>query len=514
MSNGSRNLIFNNQDYYRLFPKGIPRKNYQPRQLYSYEIRTLKAILRNPLLEDALQNDFGKRPLNNTEINALKIILCTHKERPPIIDKIFEETLVPITRTLPKEQVEIQTITEVERFPYLDTEQYHRTQHQALEASANRSNFYAIDLQELEYLDDNQAFRSNNRLSNYSNWCKIETWHGNIDIDRFWFESHISDVDNVNSLQSTYDLYGHKDTTQYDSFYYQLDKSGYQEITTHLTPNATEREYGRVFFNTETRYTPLYFSSYRYRPQYVRGYSIRKNRKIYGPRYVKQRILYQHNYDGSILKKPTIQGNIVNRFLRYLEYTRDDNDRVPRSYDSSSPRRNLPNLNVPPTNDGPTLTPSPYGPVSVIYHPPREGYIARTLYQEIQRQHLLHDYTTWVNQSQGVVHRLANYSYSRILSEDPWPRDTYPFFDYYNRSRDLQDQIDSVLQTSFSCRYSAKRIQRKYRAYKQAQQIRYFNKLQNLGTTRFVTDPGPGRQIIRIRTGFNLKYNLNEYMIV
>ena len=89
MSNGTRNLIFTDQDYYRLFPNGIPTKQYRPRQLHPYEIRALKVILRNPLLEDALRNDFGKRNLNKTEINTLKVILRTHTNRTPEIEKIF-----------------------------------------------------------------------------------------------------------------------------------------------------------------------------------------------------------------------------------------------------------------------------------------------------------------------------------------------------------------------------------------------------------------------------------------
>ena len=91
MSNGTRNLIFTDQDYYRLFPNGIPTKQYRPRQLHPYEIRALKVILRNPLLEDALRNDFGKRNLNKTEINTLKVILRTHTNRTPEIEKIGKE---------------------------------------------------------------------------------------------------------------------------------------------------------------------------------------------------------------------------------------------------------------------------------------------------------------------------------------------------------------------------------------------------------------------------------------
>ena len=93
MSNGTRNSIFTNQDYHQLFPNGIPTKVYKPRQLYAYEILALKAIFRNPLLEDALRNDFGKRTLNNTEINALKAMFRTHTDCTPVIEKIIEESI-------------------------------------------------------------------------------------------------------------------------------------------------------------------------------------------------------------------------------------------------------------------------------------------------------------------------------------------------------------------------------------------------------------------------------------
>ena len=112
-----RNSIFTDQDYYRLFPNGIPTKTYQPRQLYPYEIRALKVILRNPLLEDAIRNDLGKRTLNKTEINTLKVILRTHSDRTPVIEKIFEETLEPFVNPVPEQEVEIQLITETEKKP-------------------------------------------------------------------------------------------------------------------------------------------------------------------------------------------------------------------------------------------------------------------------------------------------------------------------------------------------------------------------------------------------------------
>ena len=151
MSNSARNLIFTDQDYYRLFPNGIPTKKYQPRQLYPHEIRALKVILRNPLLENALRNEFGKRALTKTEINTLKVILRTHTNRAPVIEKIFEETLASIINPAPEEIVETRLITETETRPCLTFEENQQKRVQATEAYHKRNNIYGQQLQEQEY---------------------------------------------------------------------------------------------------------------------------------------------------------------------------------------------------------------------------------------------------------------------------------------------------------------------------------------------------------------------------
>ena len=491
MSNSARNLIFTDQDYYRLFPNGIPTKKYQPRQLYPHEIRALKVILRNPLLENALRNEFGKRALTKTEINTLKVILRTHTNRAPVIEKIFEETLASIINPAPEEIVETQLITETETRPCITFEENQKKRVQATEAYHKRSNIYGQQLQEQEYYDEDEEFRSINHRSNYSNRCTVDNCNGDIDVNRFWFDSYCTDIDKTNSLNSTYELYKYVDTTQFDSFHYQLDKSGYQEIVTHLTPEATEREYGRVFFSTETQYSPLYYISYRFTPHEIRGYSIRKNRKIYGPRYVKPRksILYHSNDDGSILKKPTVQGNIINRFLRYIDSVRNDNDHIPARNINIDPNRRYPNQRTgsfstyryprtfPFTQN---RNPSPE-PLLINLQPPlgpsREGYIAQTLYREIKRQILLHDYITWVNHSTSTTYRY-NFFPNRTHELSPWRSD---LSDYYNKIRDLNNHIDYVIQTNFRCRYSIKKIQRKLRERTQIKHKRYIDKLRNLG---------------------------------
>ena len=482
-----RNSIFTDQDYYRLFPNGIPKKTYQPRQLYPYEIRALKVILRNPLLEDALRNDFGKRTLNKTEINTLKVIFRTHSDRTSSIEKIFEETLKPFETKVPKQEVEVQLITETEKkpsftFQELQKQRYKATQavhHRQYKNKEQRSIFTKTNKVRSSSLQDKRY-----RGPYYHTWCADANRSGDIDPDQYWFYSQANEVDKVRSLNSTYELYNYIDTTQYDSFHYQLDKSGYQAIVTHLTPDATEREYGRVFFSTETRYTPLYFSSYRYQPQDVRGYSIRQNRKIFGPKYVKpyKGVIFHDSQDGSILKKRTEQGLKIQRFLRYFDTITKHNEEVPAKHLIFNPFR----IQIHP--DSWYLRP-PKGPTC-------RGHIALTLYFDILKQNSEHDYIEWINTKADCPY--YRYSYPFYPPENKW------CYEHPNRSyetsRERNKHIDSVLQHTFRCRLQIKKIQRKFRERKQIKHKRYIEKLRNLGkltsTTTLTTtgEPsGPGK---------------------
>ena len=166
-------MIFTDQDYYRLFPNGIPKKKYQPRQLYPYEIRALKVILRNPLLEDALRNDFGKRTLNKTEINTLKVILRTHNDRTPVIEKIFEETLEPFVNKVPEEEVEIQLITETEKKPSFTFQELQKQRLKATQAVHYRQ---YITKEQREVFAKTSKERSSNLKDKgyrgpYHTWC-------------------------------------------------------------------------------------------------------------------------------------------------------------------------------------------------------------------------------------------------------------------------------------------------------------------------------------------------------
>jgi hypothetical protein len=146
-----------------------------------------------------------------------------------------------------------------------------------------------------------------NNLSYFENWCIEANWNGDTNIERFWFYSSISDIDKTNSLRSYIDTY---DTSQEDSPYYTLSKSVYQEIIVNLTPEATEREYGSVFFSTETHYTLVYNPHQQPYRDTVQGYSIYKNRKVYCDKYVNPNkgVVFHKNQNGSIIQRPTNRG--------------------------------------------------------------------------------------------------------------------------------------------------------------------------------------------------------------
>ena len=82
--------LFTDRDFYQIFPNGIPdRPSFQPRPLYTYELRSLQAIIVNPALPKAIQNIFGNRPLSNTELNALTNIYRNHKIQDRYVEAVY-----------------------------------------------------------------------------------------------------------------------------------------------------------------------------------------------------------------------------------------------------------------------------------------------------------------------------------------------------------------------------------------------------------------------------------------
>ena len=490
MSNSLRNLIFTNQDYYRLFPNGIPTKKYQPRQLHPYEIRALKVIFRNPLLEEALKNTFGNRPLNKTEVNALKVILRPHTSSTPVIDKIIDESIDSIVKETKGEIIEIEPIIEFIKESASSTnhsltfQEQQRLRVDATYAYRYREVNHQDSIDELRYQDLDEAQPEYNYRSCYTDWCIESNWYGDVDINRFWFNSSISDIDKTKSLHST----------PTDRLYYQFNKSDYQAITSSLSPNVTEREYGRVFFHTETRYNSWYIPNYRHQTHEVKGYSIRKNRKIYYPKYVKpyKGVFFHINENGSILKKRTEKHHSNSPFVQYIDSLKNDIEHVPAQHISRSlfrrPYRNQ-------VDEPVDHLPPPQGP-------PKEGYVFTHIYRNLLNSKLPYppnDYTEWVKTFDDPL--IPDSLRNAYFFIDP----TYKFqiSEYYNRSQELNDHIDYVLQTNLRCRHSIKKIERKYREYKQAKYKKSFDKRQqtsalgkptSITTLTTTSEPsGPGK---------------------
>ena len=100
----------------------------------------------------------------------------------------------------------------------------------------------------------------------------------------------------------------------------------------------------------------------------------------------------------------------------------------------------------------------------------------------IQQQNCLHDYIAWAN----IKSNYPNHPYSYPFYP---PKDLPPWLCYqvppksYETSRDRDKHINYVLERTLRCRIRIKKIQRKYREYKQAQHNKYLERLRNLGKT-------------------------------
>ena len=88
---------------------------------------------------------------------------------------------------------------------------------------------------------EKSAFQIKNRLLEF---C------GDFPISRFWFYSSAGDVDKTISLT----FWCYEEDHDIDDEWYRKGPDDFNKVVKLLTPRATEREYGRVFFSTETRY--------------------------------------------------------------------------------------------------------------------------------------------------------------------------------------------------------------------------------------------------------------------
>jgi hypothetical protein len=141
----------------------------------------------------------------------------------------------------------------------------------------------------------------------------VERDIGNIGIDRFWFQSCIEDID---------DLWGkdfHFPPENIDEQYYTLGKEYFKPISRNLTPRASRRELGRVFFSTETRFVNRDVLKVQDKPQKLRTYILKDGLKVYckelghefrGVTYVVQ--------GSGIIKYRVPDGKLFDKFYNYF----------------------------------------------------------------------------------------------------------------------------------------------------------------------------------------------------
>ena len=145
----------------------------------------------------------------------------------------------------------------------------------------------------------------------------IDSYNGDIPKDRFWYESNIHQIDKTTNTL----CYAYPTLTTDDLETPVNVKSHYKEIILNLSPHITEREYGRVYFSTATKYVHIDSPPYLKRKiKNPRGYIVYKTHKIFCPVYVRPPSLYY--ITKGILKIPTVYGYIATKILNNLNLLR------------------------------------------------------------------------------------------------------------------------------------------------------------------------------------------------
>lgn len=243
---------------------------------------------------------------------------------PTDLSEAYMEVDEPVTNNT------TETVQEVELYSYEFWELKEREAYQKIQDQENKVTDY--------YLQDNQndreerQLRSNGYQSLYQKHCTKSRWNGDLPIDRFWFNCEEHYVDGT--IESP--LYISDDHNKRLEFFDNLDslwytkksKSKYKAITVLLSRHIKERQYGRVFFSTETKYVPIEKQVpfvRKYHP--IKGYIKEGNTKVYCKPGVYKNplkgVLYKDK-GKSILKELTEKGKLVDNFFWNLELYKND----------------------------------------------------------------------------------------------------------------------------------------------------------------------------------------------
>lgn len=259
------------------------------------------------ILMDIEPVDFSAAYYNEQELQEQKDLLASKKK---------EDKLVKKKKELPD---------------VLSYEYYEKEQDLIRALKSDREESINEYRENIRAEDDRQRFSSRSRstYSTFDNNRIVNNWCGHTSPDRFWFDRTRYEVDKtvttpfyVPEPDSTYD---------FDSDWYKEETklSDYKAIVIQLSRHTTEREYGRVFFSTATRYVSIDQEDIcpRKIAQPIRGYIIKAGHKIYCDSYRKplKGILYKDK-GTSILKELTERGKIAEKIFNNLELYRYDRD--------------------------------------------------------------------------------------------------------------------------------------------------------------------------------------------
>jgi hypothetical protein len=194
---------------------------------------------------------------------------------------------------------------------------------------------------ERQFDSEESELRCNSYQSAYATDSIIKSWSGDLPINRYWFYSTEHQVDGTVTTPLYLTTKERADYTG-SSWYKKKSKSKYRAITVQLSRHIRERQYGRVFFSTKTRYVPLGTPVPPVRrDQQVIGYIKIRENKLYCTASHYQNplkgVLYKHK-DKSILKEPTQLGETIDTIFWNLELYRNDRELHPERNEGSIAR--------------------------------------------------------------------------------------------------------------------------------------------------------------------------------
>jgi hypothetical protein len=394
-------------------------------------IRRRQVRFRNPIATTIEPthtiNPFALRNLTRHEIRNLRIILGN-----PSFPYTVPEEPEPI-------RFEIDPLPSTPH-PVFTHSYYQQIKQQSNDIIVRREQSIIDEYDRISEQDNHERTRINNTASRsvYEDLNIVNGWCGHIPPSRFWWESTAHIVDGTRRTP----FYRYTGSTSLpDSEYYYYKPTTYQPVVTQLTPHAQERQYGRVFFGTSTRYV---FKD-EYQPRYPRriqqnipGYKRQGSIKIYcsASRYHNplRDVLYTTNEPG-ILKTLTPRGYIAERFLWNIELLRQGYRRGNPQYTTPNPTRtdirSRRHLQF-------ALHQNPVDP---------EGTIADILYRTL-RHHSLFD-----------IAELA----LTLVRDQPQDRQfehDLHFQQYYQEQRETDAQISIAIQTRNRSREACRTIER------------------------------------------------------